>query len=90
MARSKRRSGELAMTIKPSNTRPTKLPFLRFVAGMTQSDLSKKINCDHATISLIESGQMRNTPAVIRHKTKIAEVFGLAVEEIFPKGGQED
>ena len=66
--------------------RPTKVPLLRFQAGMTQAELAKKVGCGDSILCRIERAQVRNTPAILRIRKKIAEVFGLTVEEIFGPG----
>jgi len=72
--------------------RRTKVPLLRFQVGMTQAELAKKVGCEDSILCRIERAQVRNTPAILRIREKIAGVFGLTVEEIFGPGtsGEDD
>jgi len=69
---------------------PTALRTHRFFRGITQAALAKQVNVDTARISRLENNLLRDTPATVRLKGQVADLFGVAVDELFQKGGQED
>lgn len=61
------------------------LKTIRAIRGIRQSDLARELNIDRGTLSRIETGQVRETPGIIRAKLRISEFLGYSIEEIFPE-----
>jgi DNA-binding XRE family transcriptional regulator len=64
--------------------RLTPMKALRTYRRISQADLGKAVDVDPAIICRIENDQARETPAIIRIKTRIAEFLCESVETIFP------
>jgi putative transcriptional regulator len=63
-----------------------RLPVLRAERGWTQADLAERLDVSRQTVVSIEKGKYDpSLPLAFR----IAELFGLAIEDIFDPNGEE-
>jgi len=74
----------------PGERSPSPLRTKRFFRGLTQAQIAKQVGSDEAHISRLENDLLRDIPSTVRLKKQVATLFGVAVDELFPKGGQED
>ena len=74
----------------PGGKTPTPLKTHRFLCGLTQAAVAKAIGTDLPRFSRLENDLLRDTASTVRLKGQLAELFGVPVAELFPKGGQGD
>jgi len=66
--------------------KPSSLKIIRTAMGLRQSDIARGIDVHPSTLSLIETGSARETPAILRARAKICAFLGVESERVFPKG----
>jgi len=60
------------------------LKMARFLKGISQAKLAKETGIDAAIISRLENDLLRDTPAVLLWKEKIAGILETPMEVLFP------
>ena len=67
----------------------TTLKMARFMKGISQEELARKIGVDQPAISRLELDKDKDTPRILRLKKAVAEFLDIPVTAIFP-GTKDD